>query len=136
MKELVNKKVAETESDGSVKITITKEAAAYLKELMSRVNDGFEAGQVHRQDIASWIISKFAKNSTDQDIHEIQISHYNDSAMLDSLYRRMKETGEVPEFLRDVLRKQFSGGDSTKKAKKSLGKGYTSDVPMRNEDAS
>ena len=123
------------EADGSVKITITKDAAAGLKELVQRVNEGFEAGQVHRQNIASWILSKFLASCTDQDVQSIRTSHYDDSIMLDSLCRRVKETGEVPDFLREVLRKQFGSWESNRKSKKTLSKGYISDVPIRNEDA-
>jgi hypothetical protein len=123
------------ESEMAVKITITKEASSTLKDFVLRVNDGFDAGQVHRQDIASWVITKFVSVCTDQDVHDIRMSHYDDVSMFDALYRRAKETGEVPEFLREALKKHFGGAESNRKSKKAIGKGYISDVPLRNEDA-
>lgn len=44
-----------------VKITITKEAGENLNKFLEKVNDGFEAGKVNRQDISSWIICNFKK---------------------------------------------------------------------------
>jgi hypothetical protein len=128
-------KKAETknEIENSVKITITKEAAEGLTELVVKVNGGFEAGRVHRQDIASWIISKFMASFTEVDVHQIRQLHYDDSSMLEAMYRRMKDTGEIPEFLRDALRKQFQGApEASKKNKKSLTKEYINDVHLRN----
>lgn len=48
----------------------------------------------------------------------------------------MKETGEVPEFLRDALRKQFQVTDEApKKVKKTLTKEYINDELQKQEDA-
>lgn len=47
--------------------------------------------------------------------------HYDDASMLEAMYRKMKETGEVPEFLKEALRKQFQVPDEApKKVKKAL----------------
>lgn len=122
--------------ESSTKITITKEVGERLMELVARVNEGFEAGRVHRQDIASWIIGRYLSSVTEAEVHDIRISHYDDEAMFESLYRRAKETGEVPDFLREALKKHFHRPETARKNKKSLGKGYISDVPLRDEEAS
>ena len=124
-----------SDQDNSVKITVNKLVADSLWELVEKVNDGFDAGRVHRQDVASWIISHFLKSYTDAEVALVRQSHYTDSLMLESVYRRMRETGEVPEFLRDALRKQFQGGADVPKKKKSLPKEYISDVHSQNEEA-
>lgn len=122
--------------DNFVKITITKEAAESLKELVGRVNDGFDGGQVHRQDIASWVISKFMASVSEMDISQIRRLHYDDAAMFETMYRKMKETGIVPDFLRDAMRQQFQvEPDAPKKSKKSVAKLYINDVHSKNEDA-
>lgn len=127
---------AKVDSDGSVKITIEKEAADLLKELVLRVNNGFDAGHVHRQDIASWIITRFMSMVTEADINQIRLSHYSDEAMFEAQYRKMKETGAVPDFLRDAMRKQFEvRADAPKKAKKPLTSKYINDVHSKNGDA-
>lgn len=122
--------------DNFVKITITKDAAESLKELVSRVNDGFDGGQVHRQDIASWVISKFMASLSETDINQIRHLHYDDAAMFEAMYRKMKETGAIPDFLRDAMRKQFQGApDAPKKSKKSLTREYINDVLDKHEEA-
>lgn len=119
-----------------VKITITQEASESLKVLVSRVNDGFDGGHVHRQDIASWIILKFMATVSETEIVLIRNAHYNDSAMFEAMYRKMKETGALPDFLRDAMRKQFqSPQDAPKKSKKSLANMYINDVHLTNEEA-
>lgn len=122
------------EQDNSVKITIGKVVADSLWELVEKINEGFDAGKVHRQDVASWIIEHFLKTYTESDVHLIRQSHYSDSSMLEAVYRRMKETGEVPDFLRDALRKQFRGAPEGTKKKKALTKEYINDVLVKHED--
>lgn len=122
------------ENDNSVKITVTKLVADSLWELVEKVNAGFDVGKVHRQDVASWIISHFLKSYTEVEIGLIRQSQYTDTLMMESVYRRMRETGEIPDFLRDALRKQFQGSGDAPKKKKSLTKEYINDVLTNNED--
>ncbi len=122
------------ENDNSVKITVTKLVADSLWELVEKVNAGFDVGKVHRQDVASWIISHFLKSYTEVEVGLIRQSQYTDTLMMESVYRRMRETGEIPDFLRDALRKQFQGSGDAPKKKKSLTKEYINDVLTNNED--
>lgn len=122
--------------DSVIKITIARDLAEGLTELARQVNDGFSAGRVHRQDVASFIIAKFLRTHTESDVQQIREAHYDDSAMFDTVYRKMRETGEVPEFLREAMRKHFRGlGDGSKKSKKQLTDEYTNSVQSKNEDA-
>ena len=122
------------ENDNSVKITVTKLVADSLWELVEKVNAGFDVGKVHRQDVASWIISHFLKSYTEVEVGLIRQSQYTDNLMMESVYRRMRENGEIPDFLRDALRKQFQGSGDAPKKKKSLTKEYINDVLTNNED--
>ena len=97
------------ENENIVKITVTKEAVDKLFEVMNRVNEGFDGGRVNRQDLASWIIEKFEKNVSESDISQIRKDFFSEKLWLENILKRSKETGEVPEFLRDVLRKNWSG---------------------------
>lgn len=137
MKEEIKDKKIEIkiEQENSVKITVTKLVADSLWELVERVNDGFEAGRVHRQDVASWIISHFLKSYSELEVNLIRQNHYSDTLMLEAAYRRMKETGEVPDFLREALRKQFHGDSDSTKKKKSLTKEYINDVLPKHGEA-
>jgi hypothetical protein len=124
------------EQENSIKITIARDSADGLAELVQRLNDGFTAGRVHRQDLASWIITKFLRNHTEADLQSIREAHYDDASMLENMYRKVRETGEMPEFLRDAMRKHFKGqAEVPKKQKKSLTSEFINDVHLNNEDA-
>lgn len=123
------------EIENIVKITITKKSAEVLAELMDRVNHGFWAGKITRQDIASYILENSAQSFSEKQIASVRSLHYDENHMLEAAYRTMRETGEVPEFLREALKKQFQGNDeSSKKSKKSLNKEYISDVLEKSEE--
>ncbi len=122
------------ENDNSVKITVTKAVAENLRELVERVNAGFDVGKVHRQDVASWIISHFLKSYGESEVSMIRQSQYTDALMMESVYRRMKETGEIPDFLRDALRKQFQGDADVPKKKKALTNKSINDGLVNHED--
>lgn len=121
--------------ENNIKITVTKEAGEILAELVVRANEGFEGGRINRQNLASFIVEKFKANFSDKDLIQLRQLHYDDAAMLEAMYRKMKETGEVPEFLRDALRKQFQVTDEApKKVRKTLTKEFINDELRKAED--
>lgn len=125
-----------TDQENHIKITVTKEAGEILAELVVKANEGFEGGRINRQNLASFIVEKFKANFSDKDLAQLRQLHYDDAAMLEAMYRKMKETGEVPEFLRDALRKQFQVTDEApKKVKKTLTKEFINDELRKQEDA-
>ena len=137
-KESLGRSVAGEDSKGdeaTVKITVSGEAGQVLAEIVAKVNDGFNAGRVHRQDVASFIIADFGKNYVEQDIYRIRSVHFDECAMMEAMYRKMKETGKMPEFLRDALQKQFQTVVDSPKKKKSLTSKSTNDVLSSHEDA-
>lgn len=123
------------EQENNIKITVTKEAGEILAELVVKANEGFEGGRINRQNLASFIVEKFKASFSDKDLTQLRQLHYDDAAMLEAMYRKMKETGEVPEFLRDALRKQFQVTDEApKKVKKTLTKESINDGLSKHED--
>ncbi len=124
------------DQENNIKITVTKEAGEILAELVVKANEGFEGGRINRQNLASFIVEKFKASFSDKDLVQLRQLHYDDAAMLEAMYRKMKDTGEVPEFLRDALRKQFQVTDETpKKVKKTLTKEFINDELRKQEDA-
>lgn len=124
------------ESDNIIKITITKEAGETLATLVVRANEGFEGGKINRQNLASYIIEKYKNNFSDRELAHLRQLHYDDAAMLEAMYKKMKDTGEIPDFLREALKKQFQGNDeSPKRSRKSLTKEYINDELREHEDA-
>ena len=121
--------------EATVKVTVSREAGQVLAEIVAKVNDGFDAGRVHRQDVASFIIADFGKNYVEQDVYRIRSIHFDECAMMEAMYRKMKETGKMPEFLRDALQKQFQNVVDSPKRKKTLTKIDINDVHSGNGDA-
>lgn len=125
-----------THNDSIVKITITKEAGETLSGLVDRANDGFAAGKITRQDFASFLIEKAKSWLAEKDFLQIRQAHYDDASMFEAMYRRMRETGEIPDFLREAMRKQFQGTeDAVKKTKKTLTKESINDGLEKDEAA-
>ena len=110
--------------DAVTKITILTTASAILNDLLVKANSGILGGKVSRQDLASFIIKK-ADFLIDKDFIELRNSVYSDNDMLEAAYKQMKASGDIPEFIKEALRKHYMSLDETpKKYKKSLNKEY------------
>lgn len=96
-------------SEEIVKITVTKEAGEKLSSILAKVNEGFEAGRITRQDIASWILIRFEKSFGENEIQQIRKEFFSEKVLLETILKRVKSSGEFPEFLRDVLKKNWQG---------------------------
>lgn len=92
-----------------LKITVTKEAGEKLNTVLAKVNEGFEAGKITRQDIASWIVLRFEKSFGENEVQQIRKEFFSEKVLLETILKRVKSSGEVPEFLRDVLKKNWQG---------------------------
>ena len=113
-----------------------REAGEILAEMVGKANEGFAGGKINRQNLASFIIEKFKSSFTDKDLVQLRQLHYDDASMLEAMYRRMKETGEVPEFLKEALRKQFQVPDEApKRGKKTLTDKFINDELGTNKDS-
>ena len=116
----LNKKADE----GLAKIAITKEADRALSDLLGRVNDGFEAGKATKQEVASYIINSFFNACTDTNIHTLRTLFFNPILLMEATLKKAKETGMVPDSMRQLLYEQFMASNgiqpTAKKTKKTL----------------
>ena len=121
----------ENKDENIAKIAITKEADRAIGELVARVNDGFEAGKASKQDVTSFAILRFCKACTESDIYAIRELFFNPIVLMEATLRKAKETGEIPESLREILFQQFistsGSGHIAKKTKKNLKSDVTID---------
>lgn len=115
-----SQKTKEVGNEEIVKITITKEAGEFLNKFLGLVNEGFDAGKVNRQDIASWIICHIGKSFGETEIQMIRKEFFKERALLESIIKKAKTTGDMPEFIRDALYKHWSGDMAGKKRVKTL----------------
>jgi hypothetical protein len=75
------------------KITVTREAEEAVSQVVGKVNEGFEAGRVNRQDVASWILSRFIESFSDSDVQQIRAAFFNEIALLEAILKRAKQSG-------------------------------------------
>ena len=123
------------EEEGMVRLSISRTAEKALVGVLTRVNSGFEAGQVSRSDGASWILLKYAESVSNDDIRALRMDHTDEIALLEHYLTTAKKSGKslAPE-VRDFLRK-FSGLDEPQKKapKKGLQKNDINDVIIVDE---
>lgn len=118
------------------KITVTKEAEEAVSQVVSKVNEGFEAGRVNRQDVASWILSRFVENFSEIDIQQIRSAFFNEIALLEAILKKAKQSGNIPTELKAALLGQMTVTASPgKKGKRSLTKEFINDELKGNEEA-
>lgn len=118
------------------KITVTKDAEEAVSQVVSRVNEGFEAGRVNRQDVASWILTRFMETFSDADIQQIRAVFFNEIALLEAILKKAKQSGSVPTELKAALMGQVNAPPGpSKKVKRGLTKEFINDELKRNEEA-
>lgn len=128
MSDEVNDPFSKKTEDSLAKIAISKDADRALSEVLGRVNDGFEAGRATKQEVASHIISNFSKGCTEAEIHAIRALFFNPILLMEATLKKAKETGVLPDSLRDLLFEQFSAGlPAARKSKKGLNQNLIKD---------
>lgn len=118
------------------KITVTREAEEAVSQVVGKVNEGFEAGRVNRQDVASWILSRFIESFSDSDIQQIRAAFFNEIALLEAILKKAKQNGSVPTELKAALLGQLNmASGPVKKGRRSLTKEFINDELRGNEEA-
>jgi len=127
-------KAKEQKKDDLFRITVNKEGERALAAIVERVNDGF-IGKVNRTLMANWVLIKFNENINDDEINKIRGDHFDEVAVLESILRHAKESGQVPQEFKSLLQKQVVIGDGQKKrnSKKALTKSNINDVIEDND---
>ncbi len=103
-----DKKGAEKiESDLIAKIAISREADRAVNELTARVNKGFNAGKATKMQVTSHVITRFFNACTDVDIHAMRAQFFDAILVMEATLKQAKETGVIPESMRELLFQQF-----------------------------
>jgi len=103
------------------RVTVTKVADEALTKIVDRINNGFEGGKVNRAEAVAWIVINFLKNISEPVLQEIRLEHFDEMALLASMFKKAKKTGKVPAELKGLLLRQV-GADApvSKKQKEKL----------------
>lgn len=108
-------------SDDLAKIAISREADEALVEIIEKINDGFEGGKATKQDVTSFIVLDFYKELSDAHIHKLRVSFFDPITMMEATLKKAKETGVLPESVKDLFLKQFEdSAHVVRKPKKNL----------------
>jgi hypothetical protein len=88
------------------KIAVTAEADQALEDMVSKVNDGFLGGKIGKQELASFAIMHFARESIEGSMEAVRAAHFDELAYLDAVVKQLrsaKRTGGAPADIRAML---------------------------------
>lgn len=123
IQEKENTKIEET-----YRLTVSKAAERAVIKVVEKVNQEFEAGQVNRSQVASWVLLKFSEDLTSDDLRAIRADHVNEITLFEHYFKKAKETGQIPSEIRDFIRKMAGNNDTQRKPlKKNLQKTVIND---------
>ncbi len=125
----------EPREENIAKITVSKESEEAVSQIVKRVNDGFIGGKVNRQDITSLLLIRACQNLNDEDISSIRHDFISDIALLEVALKKARETGKMPESLREALMSQMGLIPTPKRNKKNLNDRYSNAIPSDKEQA-
>ncbi|MGZ3771362.1 MAG: hypothetical protein ACXWRG_17055 [Bdellovibrio sp.] len=117
-----------------IQITVTLDCESALSDQLDKVNEGFEFGRVTRKQLAVYLLEKGLREFNDDDVQAVRQSTLTDILILDHLYRQAKESGVVPDALKEILWKTMNLTGATKKPKKSIQSKYSNAI-LKNEEA-
>lgn len=125
VEERKNQDKTETKIEGKtgdefVKVTISKKAEGTTSDLLVKVNDGFEGGRVSRQDLISWVLTRFAEECSEADIRAIRADHFDEIALLELCLKKSKQAGSVSPDLRKLLLEQSGLNDTARRSTKKV----------------
>lgn len=136
MSEDINEQASKKSDEALAKIAISKDADRAITEITARVNDDFDAGRATKQEVATHIILQFTKSCTEADIHGIRALFFNPILLMEATLKKAKETGVMPDSLRELLFEQFAANQpAAKKNKKTLKDNLIKDKVMDKEVA-
>lgn len=117
-----------------VQVTISNECERKLRELVSKISNGFDMARVTRKHVLAHVISQAHSMFSEDDIQAVRKSTITEMSLLDREIREIRRTGVIPEALREYLWKTSNLTQSPKKSKKSRQTEYSNAI-SENEEA-
>jgi len=124
----------ESKDDNILRITVTKEADRELEQVVAEINNGFTAGRVSKQDVASWFLMNFKELCDCDYVGKIRADFFNELTRFKNLLKLAQQAGGLTPEIRKELRELSDNAPKPKKAKKNLKSDYIKDIHT-NEDA-
>ena len=108
----VKNESANSDSSGTFRVVIAKEANEALEELVTKVGVGFDAGTITKSDVANFVFQNLAKYLTGTDTKALRSLHFDDKKVLSNILRH---EDELPEELKKAIRLHFGVNEKEKK---------------------
>lgn len=125
----------ENKEETIVRITVTKEADKELDLRVTEVNDGFTAGRVSKQDLASWLIMNFKDLSGGEYIEKVRADFFNELARFKTLLKMAQQSGGLTPYIRKALKELTDEAPKPKKTKKNLKTNHIIDIVAERDAA-
>lgn len=103
-----------SETKEQFRVVIQPDANKNLEEIVQRVNEGFDGGEVTKSDIANYIFLQLQRLISESGIKAIRMHYFDEKKCLASILRN---ENELPEELRKAIRIHY--GLLNKEKKKS-----------------
>ncbi len=86
-----------------------------MRDVLSKVNEGFEAGIITKSHLANYVFENLERLMDDSDVKSLRVLHFDDHKMLNSLLKNTGDTNQIPDELKRVLREHYGISERDKK---------------------
>ncbi len=107
------------------KITINQFADQALNDVLKRINQDFGGGRINKSALASWLLTHSIKGLNDSTVDAIRKAHFNQTAYLENLVKRMKQLGRESLTAEELTELKVALGGNNQKTK----------TPLKNRDS-
>lgn len=83
------------------RINVSLTANDALERMLKAVNDGFNGGEIEKNDLASWIILHCDSHCFKNSVEKIRVQYFDQVAYLDSIVqeaRKARKNGQTPDL--------------------------------------
>ncbi|MBN8542478.1 MAG: hypothetical protein J0L82_18960 [Deltaproteobacteria bacterium] len=120
--------ITEKKIKTEVQVTISPEHDSKLRQVVERVASGFDLAKISRKNVLEYMIDKVVDVFSDDDTQAIRRNSTTDMALLEQELRDIRQTGIIPEALKEYLWKSRNLTQSPKKPRKSRQAEYSNAI--------
>lgn len=111
-----------------VQVTISPEHDSKLRQVVERVGSGFDLAKISRKNVLEYMIDKVVDLFNEDDTQAIRRNSTTDMALLEQELRAIRQSGVIPEALKEYLWKSRNLTQSSKKPRKSRQTEYSNAI--------
>lgn len=120
--------ITEKKIKTEVQVTISPEHDSKLRQVVERVALDFELAKISRKNVLEYMIDKIVDSFSEEDTQAIRRNSTTDMALLEQELRSIRQSGVIPEALKEYLWKSRNLTQSSKKPRKSRQAEYSNAI--------